>query len=445
MAASPSLTADSPPNAFALAADLLDPPPWEPADRPPLEPHQVPPSGDWTLWLLQAGRGAGKTEACSRYYAGYMRANPGHRGRIIAPTFGDAVEACIRGPSGLLSIDPEVRWMASDPGGAKVYWPNGSEALVFGTPTPRDVERFRASGNRHLDWWEEMAANPMLGTQEDEQGAWNQAQLGLRLGRCPHSIGSTTPRTTQAYREIAELSGTVVTRASLFDNPHNPKAWVEQTRSRYEGTRLGRQELLGEFIEDVEGALWQRAWIDSGRVSIAPTLWQRKVLALDPSDGSSGSDEQAWCLAGIADDHALYVVSSEGVRTTPTEWLTAAVTLAHQVGAVIVVEKNHGGKFLLELLEQVMRQIGIRVAVKVVTASDGKRTRAEPAAMLYEQGHNTGAPIVRHIGEHPMLEDQMCTWTGEKGQASPDRLDALVWAVAELSADSGRVKKKIRI
>lgn len=445
MGASPSSTVVSRPDAFALAADLLDPPAWEPKDRAPLEPHQVPPEGDWSLWLLQAGRGAGKTEACARYFAAYMRANPGHRGRIIAPTYGDAVEACIRGPSGLRSIDPEVRWLPSDPGGSKVYWPNRSEALVFGTPHPQDVERFRAGGNRHLDWWEEMAANPMLGTQEDEQGAWNQAQLGLRLGKNPHSIGSTTPRTSQAYRQIAELPRTVITRASLFDNPHNPQAWVEQTRARYEGTRLGRQELLGELIEDVEGAIWQRAWIDRGRVSMGPTGWQRKVLSLDPSDGKSSSDEQAWCLAGIGDDHRIYVIDSEGMRTTPTQWLTAAIQLAHSVGATIVVEKNHGGAFLLDLLEQVMRQIGIRVAVVPVTASDGKRTRAEPVSMLYEQGANLDDPVISHIGEHPELEDQMCSWTARPGEASPDRMDALVWAVTELSADSGRVKKKVKL
>jgi phage terminase large subunit-like protein len=221
---SPSSRADGPPDPFALAADLLDPPVWEPEGRPPLEPHQVPPAGGWKLWLLQAGRGAGKTEACARYFASYMRANPGHRGRIIAPTYGDAVEACINGPSGLKSIDPEISWLPSDPGGSKVRWPNGSEALVFGTPFPRDVERFRAGGNRHIDWWEEMAANPMLGTQDDERGAWNQAQLGLRLGHHPHSIASTTPRTTDGYRQIVALPGTEVTRATLFDNPHNPQS-----------------------------------------------------------------------------------------------------------------------------------------------------------------------------------------------------------------------------
>ena len=234
---------------FEIAADILDPPAWTP-DRAPLEPHQLPPAGAWSLWLLEGGRGCGKTEACARYFAAYMRRNPGHRGRIIAPTFADAAEACVTGASGLQSIDPEIRWLPSAPGGSKVIWPNGSEALVLGTPFPRDVDRLRAGGNRHIDWWEEMAANAQLGD------AWDQAAFGLRLGPHPHSIASTTPRTTPDYRRIRALDGVTRTHASLFDNPHLSREFVDQMRSRYEGTRLGRQELGGELIEDVEGALW---------------------------------------------------------------------------------------------------------------------------------------------------------------------------------------------
>lgn len=241
---------------LTLTADLLDPPPWAPTDRPPLEPHQIPPDGHWNLWLLEGGRGCGKTEACARYFAQHMRMNPGHRGRIIAPTFGDAVEACIVGPSGLQAIDSEIRFLPAAPGGSKVIWPNGSEALVLGTPFPRDVDRLRAGGNRHLDWWEEMAANTQL------RKAWDQAALGLRLGEHPHSIASTTPRTTLDYREVRAQPGVIRTHATLFDNPHNPAEWVDRMRTRYEGTRLGRQELLGELIDDVEGALWTRAMLE---------------------------------------------------------------------------------------------------------------------------------------------------------------------------------------
>lgn len=231
---------------WLLAADILDPPTWEPLDRAPLEPHQVAPGGAWSLWLLEGGRGSGKTEACARYFASYMRAHPGARGRIIAPTFGDAAESCVNGPSGLLSVDPEIRWVPSDPGGSKVFWPNGSQALVIGTHTPRDVDRLRAGGNRHIDWWEEMAANAQL------QDAWDQAQFGLRLGSHPHTIASTTPRSTAAYRRVRATKGTVFTRGTLFNNPHNPADWVRSMRERYEGTRIGRQELSGELLTESE-------------------------------------------------------------------------------------------------------------------------------------------------------------------------------------------------
>lgn len=276
---------------FAHAADVLDPPAWEPKDRPERLPHQIPPTTElWTLWLLEGGRGCGKTEACSRYFAAYMRANPGHRGRIIAPTFGDAVEACIEGPSGLLAMDPDIRWLSSAPGGAKVVWPNGSQALVLGTPFPSDIDRLRAGGNRHIDWWEEMAANRQL------KNAWDQAAFGLRLGRHPHSIASTTPRTTDAYKAIRKALGTLITKAALQDNPHNPAEWVATMRAKYEGTRLGRQELAGELIEDVEGALWNRAllegraswegggpwWQDDGRDYEAGERKERVVPALPP-------------------------------------------------------------------------------------------------------------------------------------------------------------------
>lgn len=407
------------PDPFAHAADLLDPPPWEPIDRPPLEPHQLPPEGRWDLWLLEAGRGAGKTEACARYFAAYMRANPGHRGRIIAPTFGDAVEACVIGPSGLQSVDPEVRWLPSAPGGAKVVWPNGSEALVLGTPFPSDVNRLRAGGNRHIDWWEEMAANAQLGD------GWDQAQLGLRLGPWPHAIASTTPRNRKRYRDIRLAAGTVRTHGSIDDNPHLSEEWREKQKARLAGTRLGRQELGGELLEDIEGALWHSDWIEDHRVPATPDIpLQKTVVALDPSDGTADSDEQAIVAASKAYDHRFYVTHSEGHRETPLAWLKRAVNLARSLNAMIVVEKNHGGAFLVGMLEQAMREVGVTVPYQVVDASQGKLTRAEPVAILYEQGK------VSHVGDHPTLEEQLTTYTG--GRDSPDRLDALVWAMTEL-------------
>lgn len=405
-----------------LLADRLDPPPWEPEGRFPLQPHQLPPEGHWSLWLLEGGRGCGKTEACARYMAAYMRANPGHRGRIIAPTMGDAVEACVQGTSGLLAVDPEITFRPSAPGGAKVTWPNGSEALVFGTPSPRDVDRLRAAGNRHIDWWEEMAANAHL------KDAWAQAQFGLRLGEHPHSIGSTTPRSVDAYRTIRDLDGTVRVHATLFDNPGLPAEFVEQMRAQYEGTRLGRQELYGELIDDAEGALWTRERLDASRVDKdnVPDL-TRCVVAIDPAASSgSTSDDTGIIVAGLGIDGHGYILADHTCHLEPNGWGNRAVNAYRKFAAdKIVAEVNNGG----EMVEHVIRTVDPDVPYKAVHASRGKQTRAQPVASLWE-GRAGREPRVHLVGPFPKLEDQLCQW--EPGDESPDRLDALVWAVTEL-------------
>lgn len=394
---------------------------WWPIDRPKLEPHQVPPKGSWGLWLLEGGRGCGKTEACARYFAKWMQEHPGHRGRIIAPTFGDAVEACVRGPSGLISVDPSVEWLPSAPGGAKVTWPNGSEALVLGTPFPKDVDRLRAGGNRHLDWWEEMAANVQL------RDAWDQAALGLRLGDYPHAIASTTPRSTKEYRAIRAMEDVERTHATLFDNPHNPKSWIEKMRKKYEGTRLGRQELGGELLDDVEGALWSRHMIESARVDWVPDM-AVVVTAIDPAATSgSDADDTGIIVAGLGVDGDAYILEDRTCHLPPEGWGQRAVRAHHKhKGDRIVAEVNNGG----EMVEHVILTVDSRVPYRAVRASRGKRTRAEPVAALF------GAPPKRptrvHLyGGFPEMEDQLCTWVPGDSD-SPDRLDAMVWAITDL-------------
>lgn len=413
---------------FHRAADLLAPEAWQPRDRPPLEPHQIPPSEPFDLWLLQAGRGAGKTEACARYFAKYMREHPGARGRIIAPTFGDAVESCVKGPSGLMSIDPEIRWLPSAPGGAKVIWPNGSEALVIGTPFPRDVDRLRAGGNRDIDWWEEMAANTQLGKPDDEQGAWNQAQLGLRRGPHPHSIGSTTPRSTVAFRGILAQPNVIVTSATIDDNPHNNPEWVKKMKDRHEGTRLGRQELLGELIDDVEGAFWKRSTLEECRVDDFPDL-AVVVTAVDPAATSGPkADDTGIVVAGTSIESGEgFILADETCHLGPEGWGLKAITAHHEfTGDRIVGEVNNGG----EMVAATIRAIDPTVPFKPVHASRGKATRAEPVAALF--GGESDRPSKVHlVGGFPELEDQLCTWVpGE--EKSPDRLDAMVWAITDL-------------
>lgn len=415
----PTQTPDAAADLLA-ALDLLAPATWEPADRPPLLAHQVPPEGDWTLWLLEGGRGSGKTEACARYFARYMREHPGARGRIIAPTNGDAVEACVRGPSGLVSIDPEIRFVQASAGGGKLFWPNGSEALVIGTAAPRDVERLRAGGNRDLDWWEEMAANPQLAA------AWDQAAFGLRHGR-PHSIASTTPRATPAYRRLRSMPGVAVTHADMTDNPHNPAEWVAQMQARYGGSRLGRQELHGELIDDTPGALWTRALFEGCRVSV-PAELVRVVVAVDPAVSSGErADDTGIVVCGLGADQLGYVLEDCTVHATPEKWARRVAHAYNRWRAdAVVVEVNNGG----ELVAQVLNAAQANLPVRTVNASRGKATRAEPVAALYEQGR------VRHVGALPALEDECCMWVpGAAG--SPDRLDALVWGLSQLMLGAG--------
>lgn len=410
---------------FRAAADLVDPPAWEPEGRPDLEPHQVPPDGDWDFWLLEGGRGSGKTEACARYFAQYMNEHPGARGRIIAPTLGDAVESCIIGPSGLQAVDPTVKWLASHPGGSKVQWPNGSEALVLGTPYKRDVDRLRAAGNRELDWWEEVAANTQL------KRAWDQAAFGLRLGT-PHSIGSTTPRPVTPYRAVrAGVGGAVValTHGTMDDNPHNSPAWVEGMKKRYEGTRLGRQELSGELIDDVEGALWNRKQLDAGRVDEGdvPDL-ARVVTAVDPAATSKpDADDTGIIVVGLGVNGEAYVLADRTCHLPPEAWGQRVVRTHHtHEGDKVIGETNNGG----EMVEAMINNADSNVPFKAVTASRGKTTRAEPVAALFGAPPKR-PPKVHLVGGFPELEDQLCTWVqGEED--SPDRLDAMVWGVTEL-------------
>jgi predicted phage terminase large subunit-like protein len=416
----PALTSPAAAADLLAAIDLMEPAAWEPVDRAPLLPHQIPPDGPWTLWLLEGGRGSGKTEACARYFARYMREHPGARGRIIAPTNGDAVEACVRGPSGLRSIDPDIRFVAASAGGGKLFWPNGSEALVIGTAAPRDVERLRAGGNRDLDWWEEAAANSQL------SAAWDQAAFGLRSGR-PHSIASTTPRATPAYRRLRSMEGVALTHATLDANPHNPPEWVEQMHTSYGGTRLGRQELLGELIDDTPGALWTRTLFEECRASIAPEM-ARIVVAVDPATTSGErADDTGIMVCGLGRDMLAYVLEDATVHATPEQWARRVARAYRRWRAdCVVVETNQGG----EMVPAVLSAAQVNIPIRTVNASRGKMTRAEPVAALYEQGR------VRHVGPLAALEDECCTWVpGVAG--SPDRMDALVWGLSQLMLGAG--------
>ncbi len=348
--------------------------------------------------------------------------NPGVRVGVIAPTFADARDVCVEGESGLLAALPPtcVRVWRRSMGDLLLF--NGSRARLFSADKP---ERLRGP-QHHRVWCDELGAWP-------SREAFDQMLFGLRLGEDPRVIVTTTPRNTEILRELVARAGRDVflTRGRTFDNEKNlAPAVLEQLRARYEGTRLGRQELEAEILEDTEGALWSRDVIEKTRAFEKPPL-KRIVVAVDPAvSGGAGSDETGIVAAGRGEDGLIYVLEDWSCRASPDTWARRAAALYEKVGAdCLVAEVNAGG----ELVERLLRQTAPEIYVKAVRALRGKMQRALPVAALYEQGR------VKHVGPLPQLEDQMARFT-EDGieRNSPDRVDALVWAVTELTGGKER-------
>jgi predicted phage terminase large subunit-like protein len=389
---------------------------------------QRPPEGEWYLWALVGGRGSGKTRAGVEWLAEELRGDRrGDESAVLAPTFGDARDTCVEGLSGLLGA-LERRGVAVAAWNRSI----GELRLASGAVVRIDGADDGALRLQGHNFRRALCDELGLWRQGTGERAWDESLLpAVRLGE-PQIVVTTTPKPTPLMRRLLQDSSAVVTRMTTFENePNLAPAFIEQMRARYAGTRLGRQELLGELVEDVEGALWRRGWLDRDRVSEVPYPGLgRTYCALDPADGTAEGDEQAIAVAGLGSDHDLYVVHSEGMRATPLEWLRRAIELACRWQATIVYEKNFSGQFGVTLLEQAMREAGVRVPYREVTASQGKRTRAEPVAALYEQGR------VHHVGRFSELEEQLATWTGAPAERSPDRLDALVWALWEFTGYS---------
>jgi len=414
--------------AIALAALRLKYQQAQPPRRP-LFAHQVPPPKPWGVWLLLGGRGSGKTEAGARYVDDHAR-GPAclegpvpHRIAIVAPSHDDAVDTCVRGETGLLQVNAQIKFRPGALLAADLAWPNGAEGELFGTFAPEDVERFR--GPQHcLIWGDEFAAWRKL------EESWDMMEFGLRLGSDPHVILTTTPKRRPKLREIMARPDTVISRAKTSDNPGLPEARRQQLYDRYGGTMLGRQELDAEIIEDIEGALWRRGMIEYRAEPIGYTEGKphpdlaRVVVAIDPAVTSGeDADETGIIVAGLGPDGRGYVMADLTCRAQPAEWAKRAIGALRDFGADrIVAEANNGG----DLVSTVIRSVDLNAPVTLVHASRGKRTRAEPIAALYEQGR------ISHTGPFPDLEDQLCSYTGAPGEASPDRLDALVWALSEL-------------
>lgn len=374
--------------------------------------------------MVLAGRGFGKTRCGAEWVrsiaCGPVPRAPGTHKRIaiVAETAADARDVLVEGDSGILSVHPPAFRPHYEPSKRRLTWPNGAVATLYNGTEPDQLR-----GPQHdAAWVDELAKFDYA------REIWDMLQFGLRLGDNPRQVVTTTPRPIPLLKEIIKEERTFVTRGSTFDNKDNlAQSFITQIRAKYEGTRLGRQELNAEILDDLPGALWNRDDIDAARVSEAPDM-SRVVVAIDPSGTAGdedGGDSIGIIVAGKGVDGRVYILADRTCKMSPHGWGKRAVAAYHEFAADrIVAERNFGGA----MVRHVITTVDGNVPYKEVTASRGKVARAEPVAALYEQGK------VSHVGSLPALEDQMCLMSsdGYAGDGSPDRADALVWAVTEL-------------
>lgn len=402
-------------------------------------PHQCPPSlapndAPWLTWLMIGGRGAGKTRAGAEWIRAQalglapFATEAVERIALVGETEHDVREVMIEGVSGLLAVHPRRDRPTWSPSRKRLQWPNGAVAYAFSADDPESLRgpQFGCA------WSDEMAK------WRYAEAAFDMLQFGLRLGSQPRQLITTTPRPTALLKRLMADPSSAVTRAPTRANALNlAPTFLKRVMARYEGTRLGRQELDGEIIEDRPDALWSRALIERCRVADAPPL-ARIVVAVDPPASSSRrADACGIVAAGVTDNGLVHVLADETVRAaTPALWAAKAIALWRRLDAdALVAEVNQGG----DMVRAVINEVDVSVPVTPVRATRGKWLRAEPVATLYEQGR------VRHAGAFPALEDEMCDFAlgGLSSGRSPDRLDALVWAVTALTV-AARAAPRVR-
>lgn len=389
-------------------------------------PNQLPPEGDWLIWLVLAGRGFGKTRVGAEWVRSEAcGATPLAKGRasriaLVAETAADGRDVLVEGDSGILAVHPKDFRPVYEPSKRRLTWPNGAVATIYNGTEPDQLR-----GPQHDAAWSDELAKWRYARE-----TFDQLQFGMRLGKHPRQCITTTPRPIEIIRELVARAnreeGVVVTMGRTMDNASNLAApFLREIQQRYAGTRLGRQELEAEILDDAPGALWTRRMLDEWRRREAPAM-RRVVVAIDPAvTNTEASDEHGIVAAGIGEDSRGYVLADRSCAGTPETWARKAVALYRELDADrIVAEANNGG----DMVASVIRSVAPNVPVRLVKASRGKAVRAEPISALYEQGR------VSHVGAFPALEDQMMLMTnaGFEGERSPDRLDALVWALTEL-------------
>lgn len=378
---------------------------------------QRPPDSDWDVWMCLAGRGWGKTRVGAEWSIEQARKLP--RGALIGPTAADTRDILVQGESGILACAPATFRPVYEPSKRRLTYPNGAVQTCYSADEP---DRLRGP-QHHYGWFDELAAWRYL------QNAWDMAQLGMRLGDHPQICVTTTPRPLPLIKQLLKDPMTAVVRGSTYDNLDNlAPTFRRAVIAKYEGTTLGRQELDAEVLEDLPGALVARRHIDGSRVDVAPELIN-VVVGMDPA-GTGAGDETGLVVVGRGLDGKNYVLHDASERLSPERASARAWGLLETWGASLVVVEDNGGK---DWIESVLRMAwksrnpdGGPPPLRRVNASQGKRLRAQPVAMRYEQGR------VCHVGSFPELEDQLTTWIPEEDNDSPDRIDAMVHGVAHL-------------
>jgi phage terminase large subunit-like protein len=377
-------------------------------------PNQLPPAGDWAIWVIMAGRGWGKTRTLAQWLRAQVEGGA-HRMALVARTPYDARDVLIEGESGIMAISRADNRPKYEPSKRRLTWANGAIATAYSAEEPdqlRGPQHDAAIGDEVASW--------------DNLETLSNLMMGLRLGQRPRAAFGTTPKPTKVLKELLAMPHVAVTRGSTYDNLANlAPTFRDQIIARYEGTRLGRQELEGELLEDTPGALWKLGMFDVEGFRVEapePDKLLRTVVAIDPATTAGDeSDETGIIVAALGKDKQGYVLQDLSGRYSPNEWANIAVAAYDRWHADrVIIETNQGG----DMAKGTLRTVRDTLPIKTIHAKQGKRVRAEPVAALYEQNR------VHHARGLGKLEEQLTSWVA--GGDSPDRLDALVYALTEL-------------
>ena len=390
-------------------------------------PKQLPPPGRWSTWHLRAGRGFGKSRCGAEWVRMKVEREGCMRGAMVAPTAADARDVMVEGPSGILAVSPPWNRPLYEPSKRRLTWPNGAQCALYSAEEP---DRLRGPQHDYA-WCDELAAWQRL------HDAWDMLQFGLRQGEHPQALITSTPRGLQFLRDLEKDPSTVTVTGTTYENRDNlAPGFIDRIRKKYEGTRLGLQEIDAQILDDNPGALWKRKQIEAKRMTteeFARLQMRQVVVGLDPSTTANKTSDEAGIVAvgmgmcgcnGTAELHGFVLEDATDIYTPVQTCEKVAEVYDRRLANKVLGETNQGGDWIKSLLRTHPRSS--RLAYEGVHAKDGKRLRAEPVSSLYEQGR------VHHVGVHAILEDQMCTWDPKSSDDSPDRVDALVHALTHL-------------